>query len=140
MASNETANAMRKMADGAATLVAKVGVALDYTEDSIDRLEQYLAELHDFLRTSESTWTEKQTWSAAMTFGAYVGEVLRRACGGEWQAGTIDNPKLVIGLVEIAPPAKVWKRLKNGVEDHVGLYYRMILTCIAAAPGNKGGL
>jgi hypothetical protein len=139
LASNETAVAMRKMADGAVSLVANVGVTLGYTEDSIERLEQYLAELHDFLRTPESTWTEKQTWSAAMTFGAYVGEVLRRGYGGEWQAGTMGNPKLVIGPVEIAPAAKVWKRLKNGVEDHIGLYYRMILTCIAAAPPDKGG-
>lgn len=137
MAPNETAKAMRKMADGAVAFVAKVGVILDYTDDSIDRLEQYLSELHDFLLTPESTWTESQKWSAALTFGAYVGEVLRRGYGGEWQAGTIGNPKLAIGAVEIRPAEKVLKRLKNSVEDHIGLYYRMVLTCIAAAPGEQ---
>jgi hypothetical protein len=137
MAHIETAKAMRKMADGAVIFVAKVGVVLDYTADSIDRLEQYLSELHDFLRTPESTWTEAQKWSAALTFGAYVGEVLRRGYGGEWQAGTLGSPKLVIGAVEIRPAEKVMKRLKNGVEDHIGLYYRMVLTCIAAAPGKQ---
>src|SRR5262249_19615018 len=48
MAENATAKAMRKLADGAVGLAAKGGVALDYTPGSIDSLERYLSELHDY--------------------------------------------------------------------------------------------
>ena len=88
---------MRKMADAAITFAAKGGVVLDYTPESIDTLERYLSELHDYLRAPGCPWTENQKWSAALTFGAYVGEVIRRTAGGEWKDGTLADPVLVVG-------------------------------------------
>jgi hypothetical protein len=132
MPQNEVASAMAKMAQGAVPLAAKLGFTLDDSVDSIDSLEQYVTELYEFLRTPESTWTENMKWNAALALGGYLGEVIRRVHGGEWQAGTLSNPQLIIGKVEIAPPEKVMKHLTNGIEDHLGHYYRTIVTCIAA--------
>jgi hypothetical protein len=87
VASNEIADAMHKMAQGAVAFAAKGDVTLDYSPASIDRLEGYLADLYEYLCSSESTWTDQKKWSAALTFGAYVGEVVRRTHGGAWQAG-----------------------------------------------------
>jgi hypothetical protein len=139
MAENATAKAMRKLADGAVGLAAKRGVALDYTPGSIDCLEQYLSELHDYLRGPECRWTDRERWSAALAFGAYVGEVLRRAAGGEWKPDTLGDPELVVGPVTMRPPQKVLKRLTNGLEDHLGHYFRGMLTAIAAASAGAHG-
>jgi len=138
MANNETADAMRKMATGALEFAASGRVTLDYSQESVERLEQYMSELYEYLCSPQSTWTEKQKWGAAMTFGAYLGEVLRRTRGGEWQAGTLSNPVFVVGQVEITPAQKVMKRLTDGLEDHLGHYYRSILTCLAAADEKSG--
>jgi hypothetical protein len=138
MSPNETATAMATMADGAIPLAAQLGFTLDYSEDSVKALEQYVMELYEFLLTPESTWTEEMKWSAALTLGAYLGEVIRRIHGGEWQAGTIDNPQLIIGQVYTTPPEKVMKHLTNGIEDHLGHYYRTIVSGIAAARGKQG--
>lgn len=138
MAANETAEAMRKMADGAVAIAARGGVMLNYSQESIERLEEYLTDLYQYLCSPQSTWTDEQKWSAALTLGAYVGEVLRRNRGGEWQAGSISNPLILVGQVEVRPAEKVMKRLTNGLEDHLGHYYQSILTCLAAAEGKSG--
>ena len=136
---NETAVAMREMAAHSPGLAEKRGYKLDFTETSILFLELYLSEIHYFLLSPESTWTDKMKWSTAMIHGVYIGEVLRRTRGGSWQAGTIDNPKMVIGLVEITPADKVMKRLTNGFEDQIANYFRSILTCIEASKGAEEG-
>jgi hypothetical protein len=137
MGDNDVATAMAKMAQGAVPLAARLGFTLDFSVESVESLEQYVMELHDFFLTPECTWTEQMKWSAALTLGGYLGEVIRRVHGGAWQAGTINNPQLVIGQVEITPPEKVMKHLMNGIGDHLGHYYRTIVTCIAASEGKQ---
>jgi hypothetical protein len=39
--------------------------------------------------------------------------------------------------VEIRPAEKVLKRLTNGLEDHIGHYYRSNVTSIAASEGKS---
>jgi hypothetical protein len=60
--------------------------------------------------------------------GAYVGEVIRRSVGGEWQTDDADPRgeinvalKLPDGSV-IWPVQRVMKRLKNGPEDAIAAY------------------
>jgi hypothetical protein len=137
MAITTLAEAMRALADGSAKLAAELGYSLDFTSESIELLECYLNEVHEFLLTPESTWTENMKWSAALTHGAYVGEVIRRNCGGGWQEGTKDNPVFEVGQVEIRPAEKVMKRLVDGPDDNIGNYYRTILTCVAASEGKS---
>jgi len=136
MALNETKDAMFKLAEG--TVKINTDIDLDFSEASIERVEQHLAEVFDFIQTPECRWTETRKWSYALGYGGYVGEVLRRHYGGEWQAGTISNPTFVVGGVVCKPAEKVMKRLANGVEDHLGHYYLTILTLIEASKGRSG--
>jgi hypothetical protein len=62
------------------------------------------------------------------SLGAYVGEVVRRNLGGEWQTDDADPQgeinvalKLPDGSL-IWPVQRVMKRLKNGPEESIAVY------------------
>src|SRR5437868_6999233 len=58
------------------------GVTLDWSEESIQLVEQVLGRLHDDLDRARPP--ADAIWTFAKMFGSYVGEVLRRHHGGEW--------------------------------------------------------
>jgi hypothetical protein len=96
-------------------------VKLDFSEKSIKEVEKILAALYESI-TPENKPTDNQLQSAAMLWGSYIGEVIRRNYGGEWQktsAGIIFK----IANAELYPLDKVYKRLTNGVEDNIEFYY-----------------
>ena len=60
--------------------------------------------------------------------GGYVGEVYRRQKGGEW---AINDRFKAFGVNRggtwIFPPAKIHKRLTNGDEDNIWVYFQVLL-------------
>jgi hypothetical protein len=55
-----------------------------------------------------------------------VGEVLRRTHGGEW--ALVDGQvTLTHGAGRVWPIAKVLKRITNGSEDNVAVYYKVLV-------------
>lgn len=66
-------------------------------------------------------------------FGGYLGEVFRRHQGGEWLLDDQISPGgPVITLQHSSagkffPPAKVYKRLMNGDEDNVWIFYQVLV-------------
>ncbi len=66
--------------------------------------------------------------SRIFALGCYVGEVIRRTSGGEWQGNDKDpQAEINIGLrlkngAVIWPVQRVMKRFKNGAEDSVHAY------------------
>lgn len=55
----------------------------------------------------------------SMLFGAYIGEVIRRGCGGQWRIDTEINPgqeaiALEVDGIKIFPTKKAFKRLYDG--------------------------
>ena len=57
---------------------------LDFSPDSIERLEEMLGRLHEaYLKTP---LTEKELSLQSIRWGAYVGEVARRVQPGTWEA------------------------------------------------------
>jgi hypothetical protein len=96
-------------------------IKLDFSEKSIKEVEKILAALYESI-TPENKPTDNQLQSAAMLWGSYIGEVIRRNYGGEWQktsAGMIFK----ITNAELYPLDKVYKRLTNGIEDNIEFYY-----------------
>jgi hypothetical protein len=96
-------------------------VKLDFSEKSIKDVEKILATLYESI-TPEHKPTCEQLQSAAMLWGSYIGEVIRRNYGGEWKrtsAGIIFK----IDNAELYPMDKVYKRLTNGLEDNIEFYY-----------------
>ncbi len=110
---------------------------LDFSVDSVRQVEEILSAMHDtmprgvlskFLRRGPS---KEDVWSFSKMYGGYVGEVLRRAAGGEWffDEDIIPGQRSVAlrkGDQRIWPPFKVGKRLTTGAEDNVWHYFQAV--------------
>lgn len=75
----------------------------------------------------------EQLGARLFALGAYVGEVIRRAGGGEW-SGDDSDPEAEINVKvrfpkggEIWPVQRIMKRYQNGQEDSIYVYGKAIL-------------
>jgi hypothetical protein len=109
---------------------ATTGRKLDFTLDSIKSVEAILANYHaEKQKANPPAETVDQVCN---TFGAYVGEVIRRSVGGEWVWDDKISPRekipaLRIGNIETSPSVKVFKRIMNGSEDDLWFYFRVLV-------------
>lgn len=113
----------------------RFGITLDYSPESVREVESILGKLYDSIpRTFLGRLfkgrppTDEDIWSVCKMYGGYVGEVVRRHHGGEWIMDTEISPgEEVIALEKegsrMFPPDKVGKRLTNGPEDDVWVYF-----------------
>jgi len=109
---------------------------LDFTEDSLKDVETILENIFKTIlkgplnRLFKSKPSDDKIWQMSKIWGGYLGEVIRRKWGGEWAAETAAHPGAVITLrvlgSDIFPPAKVFKRLTNGSEDNIWIYYQVL--------------
>lgn len=104
-------------------------ITLDWSENSIERVEQMLAQLHaEMARTQPPEETVK---TFCKMFGSYIGQVLLRHHGGEWGVVTMGEesiPGIQYGAGALCWPwGKVRNRLFNGPEDNVWHYYRLLV-------------
>ena len=112
-------------------------IVLDYTADSVERVERLLSEMYSAIpkgfvaRAFRRGPSPEQIWTMCKVYGGYLGEVLRREKGGEWRLDKdivpgVDTICLQHGENRIWPPAKVHKRLKNGPEDNVWHFFQAV--------------
>ena len=105
-------------------------INLDYSVDSIKKVEEILGRLHDLYVKDPSTISAKGLGSA---YGAYIGEVIRRsesdakwerddAVGGEKSYPLIWGP----GHGHSYPMAWCYHRIVNGPEDNVWAKFRAL--------------
>ena len=109
---------------------ASCGVTLDYSPESVQRVEEILTALADALAVDRPS--DEDIWTMCKAYGGYVGEVLRRTGGGEWAFDVETEPgsKLIClrkGERCIWPPVKVYKRLMSGAEDNVWRYFQALV-------------
>jgi len=112
---------------------AAFDVDLDFSHESVERVEALLAQLHDALprgfvsRLFRRGPSDEEVETMAKMYGCYVGEVIRRTAGGVW----ILDPDTYLTLTKddarVFPPMKVHKRLHNGPEDNVWAYFSVLL-------------
>lgn len=131
--------AMAAGAERAVQLAADGRVNLDFSLDSLRVVEEQLASLHTdlpkgfFARLSRKGPSSEEIDLMAMTFGAYVGEVLRRQFGGHWSYENSLQPGVPLATLhlpdggEIWPHVKVNKRLRMGPEENVWVYAQTII-------------
>ena len=119
--------AMTAGAAHAVVLAAEQSITLDYSIESLREVERQLDQLHRQLPAAKPS--EAQLHMMAMTFGAYIAEVIRRNFGGHWSEDCEFQPGVKFPTfhlpnctVEIWPQVKVRKRLENGAEDNVWHY------------------
>lgn len=111
---------------------SKCDIDLDYSPESIPLVETILGQLHDgmpkgflakFFGFGPSR-TDIET--VAKMYGFYVGEVIRRCAGGEWQLED-DGVALTKDEAKICPPAKVFQRITDGDGDNVAAYFKVLI-------------
>jgi hypothetical protein len=104
-------------------------LTLDFSEDSIASLEELLGRLHESLAAQRPQ--EDRIWTFAKTFGSYLGEVFRRAQGGEWGMVTTGGTAMP-GLrcepkdLTFSPWTRAHRRILRGAEENVWDYYRAL--------------
>jgi hypothetical protein len=143
-ASRPTSEMMAELASGAAEVAEDVyGIRLDFSVESIDRVETLLARLHDEHRAR--AFLPGRLAAEANRWGAYVGEVVRRIRGGAWQRDSVNAGRNTLPLVlsereEIYPCAWCFRRISNGEEDNISVKFRLAVTTPPGSGGVRGPL
>lgn len=133
MSDTEIDELMKAYAHDAVVAAGRREVTLDYSEQSLDAVDELLGR-ESFIgrtpRAPESPQDEEDLWAASKMFGAYVGEVAVRVFGGRWVGEpTADGaltPAIEVEGVKGFPVGKVWKRLTVSRFDSLGGYCRAL--------------
>ena len=147
MSEGTIAEMMRDYAEAAVELAHDFRVTLDYSESSLEGLEQILAQLHDERHAmvgdpeagraetgqapAASAQIEEQMVMMCKLWGGYLGEVVRRRWGGEWAMETYpgaDFATLTLNVrgAKLFPSVKIYRRLSEGEPDNVWNFYQRV--------------
>jgi hypothetical protein len=113
---------MRSLADRAMQQAADADVTLDYSEESVQRLEDWVAQQEELGLLPEDMEPCAKFW------GAYVGEVFVRHAGAAWVQWEDEHGKTAAvqcNDVTTFPLDKVRKRIEQGPENHLASYYHV---------------
>lgn len=126
-------------AEAAQTGQEQFGFVLDYSEASVEALETILANIAPGLLAGKSAEAgdtgaadDKEAMEQAVKlWGSYLGEVVRRSFGGEWELVQYPGwaaavPTLVIAGSQLYPLMKVYRRLTIGDGENVWTFYERI--------------
>ncbi len=110
------------------------GVALDFSNASVERVEIIAEELYQSIphgvlnRLFHLSPSEGEMQNICNMLGAYIGEVFRRSKGGEWATNQeFSAVGIQHGASWLFPQAKVHDRLTNGSEDDLWAYFRRLI-------------
>lgn len=114
-------------ADAVREAQEQFGFALDFSDGSIESLETVLAAISISLDMTNKEAVEQ----AVKLWGGYLGETVRRVCGGSWEliqypGRTAAVPTLLIGSSQLYPLMKVYRRLTMGEPENVWKFYGRI--------------
>ena len=145
MTATEIDDVMKAYASDAVAAAARRGVVLDYSERSLDSVDELLRR-ESFVgrtpRTPESHEDEETLWICSKMLGAYVGEVALRALGGHWVAEAAGDggvrPAIEVEGVRGFPVRKVWKRLTESEYDTLSGYCRALRVIIERQTNRTG--
>ena len=126
---------MHAAADNAVRIAADDhGMTLDYSRESIARLETVLA--------ARAPVPGADMESETRLWGAYFGEVFRGRYPGEWIMAVypgrdVAMPALNIGGSHVYPLLKVFRRLTMGAGEDLAGFYAKVTTALEAAKGKQ---
>ena len=143
----------RDFADAAVEMARAMQIELDYSEQSLERVEQILAQLYAEARdwriaasanraiTSDTPANTGGPSSSQMEdmcklWGSYFGEVVRRHWGGEWSIETYPGAgfatlTLSVTAGKLFPSMKVYRRLTEGEGDNLWKFYQSVRARLA---------
>lgn len=111
-----------EIADRAVAYAANSGIELDFSRESITKVEEILAVYYENISEYNDEDGKTTLWNIAVHFGIYLGETMLRVSlrekGYEWYISD-GLPVLKNDKNEISPITKAHKRILNGPEDSV---------------------
>lgn len=128
---------MRAAADQAVRIAADDhGMILDYSPESIPRLETVLA--------ARTPVPEGHLENATRLWGAYFGEVFRRHYPAEWIMAVypgrdVAMPALDISGSHIYPLLKIFRRLTTGPSEDLPGFYTKVTAALGAKKSREFG-
>lgn len=115
-------------AEWVATALSSSGYKADFSFDSLKEVDRFFDDQAPFGRPKPGGLLAGKVGSRIFALGAYVGEVIRREGGGQWQ-GDDSDPDAEINLALrlksgtiIWPIQRAMKRFKNGRADGIYAY------------------
>ncbi len=96
-------------------------IALDYSVESLQRLDQFISEHFDVNHGRQVDET------LPVGIGAYVGEVIIRHIGGNWHPDGKPEVNSIGPIAAVFPLEKAHKRFTNGKQDSLSWYYHAIV-------------
>lgn len=120
------------------TFHGRLAGALDFSERSLQMVEEMLAEASDYI----NEMPQSEISSLVQLFGCYVLEVARTTYGGEYAWLDDDRgPVLIVGEpathIAIASWAKVRGRVSGDAADNIPFFYRGFADMASALPVGK---
>lgn len=117
---------MLAYADEAVGVAARHGERLDFTTESIAALDRCLTAIAE-----PPTGPPTDLDYDSRVWGAYLGEVVRRRYGGDWQmsqypGGDLAVPSLEVRGSHVYPMMKIVRRLTLGPAENVSDFYSMV--------------
>lgn len=120
-------------AEWMAMALSSSGYLADFSLASLRDVDRFFAENAPDGRAHPDGLLAEDLVRRIFGLGAYVGEVIRRRCGGTWEGNDAD-PKAAFNVALrldhghlIWPTQRAAKRFQNGPEDSVYFYGYMIL-------------
>jgi len=108
--------------------LSQSGYKADFSLESLKQVDRFFEEQVTNGQPKPGGLLSQQLGARLFAIGAYVGEVIRRQNGGEWQ-GDDNDPQTEINIavrlktgVILWPVQRVMKRFKNGTEDGIWIY------------------
>ncbi|MGL4570664.1 MAG: hypothetical protein ACRCVJ_06345 [Clostridium sp.] len=100
-----------------------LGINLDFTEESLSIVDEILEIFHKANEAKEVD--DDRLLDLSMTFGGYLGEVISKNIGGDWEENDGKMIFLKVNEQKVLPLNIVYKRINFGERASVkGWYYR----------------
>jgi hypothetical protein len=133
-----------KASDWAAAALQSLGYTIDYSTQSLQEIDRFYDEHTVNCTPRPNSLFSRDTDERIFAMGCYIGEVIRRAKGGEWRGD--DNDLQVKLHVELRlkdgtlcwPTQRALNRLRNGRDDGIVAFAQGLGVQIGAPPASKG--
>ncbi len=135
MADAGISKVMKSYSQQAEKMALRGGIVLDYSEKSLEQIDFILNEIAgDGVVSPMVTEQADHIWMLSKIYGAYLGEVVLRVLGGDWEMQANPEGAARVALrcedVQMFPLEKVHKRLAGDPFSGVSGYCRALRAII----------
>jgi len=115
-------------AEQSSIALSQSGYKADFSLESLKQVDRFFDEQAANGKPKPGGLLSQQLGARLFAIGAYIGEVIRRQNGGEWQGEDSDPQAEIYVAVRLQtgvilwPVQRVMKRYKNGAEDGIWIY------------------